>query len=250
MRDPLKVYIGYDRREHDCYEVARHSLLKRASVPVCVTPIELERNEMWGLMRRPREYKDGQMYDTRSNAPMSTEFAISRFLTPLLAQKGWALFVDSDVVFHADVAELFAIADPQYAVMCVKHQHTPVSVTKMDGQAQTIYARKNWSSVMLFNCEHPANFGLGLAMLNQRPGRDLHRFCWLFDEHIGALPAEWNWLVGEQPRPAQPKIAHYTLGGAWFQDWQGGEYDDEWKAALQAMRSDAKCASRATAQVS
>lgn len=249
MTDVLKVYIGYDSREQKCYDVAAHSLLWHASQPVCVTPIDLLRNEMWGLLRRPRKTVNGQMFDTLSDAPMSTEFAISRFLTPLLAQKGWALFVDSDVVFLDDVAKLFAFADPRYAVMCVKHGEQVGEGTKMDGQQQTTYVRKNWSSVMLFNCEHPANYGLGLAMLNQRPGRDLHRFCWLFDDYIGALPAEWNWLVGVQPKPAVPKLAHFTLGGSWFNDWKGAEHDDIWnEAAMQAVRRGASDHAGAGAQ--
>lgn len=240
MRDPLRVFLGFDSREPVAYAVARHSILSRASVPVSVTPIELERNEQWGLLRRPRETLSGQMFDTISDAPMSTEFALSRFLTPFLAQKGWALFADSDTAALADIAELFALADDRYALMCVKHQHEPVPGVKMDGQRQTAYPRKNWSSVMLFNCEHPANYGLGLTMLNQRPGRDLHRFCWLFDEHIGALPPEWNWLVGVQPKPAAPKLAHFTLGGPWFPNWRTSEHDEIWERALQAMcRSEA-----------
>lgn len=137
----------------------------------------------------------GQLYDLPSNAPCSTEFAISRFLVPILCQQGWALFVDCDVVFLGDVAELFALADPSKAVMVVKHAPLVEVGTKMDGQAQVGYTRKNWSSVMLFNCDHPANRRLSLADVNERPGRDLHALYWLHDEEIGALPAAWNWLV-------------------------------------------------------
>jgi len=168
------------------------------------------------------------MFDVISNAPMSTEFANSRFLTPLLAQHGWALFTDCDVLCLTDLMELHKVADSRYAVMCVKHKNINESGTKMDGQVQTAYARKNWSSVMLFNCDHPANRRLTLEMVNTRPGRDLHRFCWLHDEEIGELPPEWNWLVNVQEKPAYPKIAHYTLGGPWFEHWESAEYDNMW----------------------
>lgn len=207
----MKVYIGFDPREPRSYEVAERSLRRHASVPLEVIPLKAERLAECGLLRRPTDTR-GQRYDILSNAAASTEFAISRFLTPILAQTGFALFVDSDVVFLGDVAELFALADSRCAVQVVKHEYTPSESTKMDGQKQLAYARKNWSSVMLFNCDHPANKRLSLADVQERPGRDLHGFYWLGDEEIGALPAEWNWLVDVQPKPANPKIAHFTLG--------------------------------------
>lgn len=227
----LKVYIGYDSRQVAAHQVAAYTLQKHARKPVSAVSLSLERLERSGLLRRPREYLDGRMWDTLSDAPMSTEFAISRFLTPLLAQTGWALFVDSDVVFMDDVNKLLSLADPKYAVMCVKHIEGRAQSIKMDGQIQTQYARKNWSSVMLFNCEHPSNQCLTLAGINNLPGRDLHRFYWLEDSEIGALPSEWNWLVNVEEIPSNPKIAHFTLGGPWFDDWKSVTYDWLWNKA-------------------
>jgi hypothetical protein len=215
----VKVFIGYDSREPEAYAVAESSLLRHASIPASPTPLNATRLAENGLLRRPTDLR-GQRYDIPSNAPASTEFAISRFLTPFLAQSGWALFTDSDVVFMADIAELAALADPRYALMCVQHTDTHGAGRKMDNQVQTIYARKNWSSVMLFNCDHPANKRLSLI--------DVHQFYWLNDAEIGALPAEWNWLVGVQPKPAAPKIAHFTLGGPFLPGWQGAEHDEIW----------------------
>jgi hypothetical protein len=80
--------------------------------------------------------------------------------------------------------------------MVVKHDHQPTEHWKMDGQFQTRYHRKNWSSVCLFNCDHPANKALTVDLVNSAPGRDLHAFSWLADDLIGELPPEWNWLVG------------------------------------------------------
>ncbi len=221
----LRVYIGYDAREAEAYRVAEHSLMK-VSPSATVTKLDSERLAACGLLRRPTDTRGG-IYDLPSNAPASTAFHVSRFLVPHLAQTGWALFTDSDVVFLADVAELFALADPTKAVMVVKHNQGGGGI-KMDGQIQTVYARKNWSSVMLWNCEHPANRRLSLQDVNERPGRDLHRFYWLADSEIGELPAAFNWLVNVEPIPAHPKIAHFTEGGPWLPGWPGDEYDALW----------------------
>lgn len=227
---PLKVYLGFDSREQNAYQVAERTLRQHATRPVLVTPINAERLAENGLIRRPTDTR-GQRYDILSNAPASTEFAITRFATPFLAQTGWALFADCDVVFLADVAELLKLADPKYAVMCVKHDFDNLTGTKMDGQKQVGYPRKLWSSVMLFNCDHPANRRLSLVDLNERPGRYLHGFGWLHDSEIGELPHEWNWLVGLETRPENPKIAHFTLGTP---DLAGvaplDEHDIWWKA--------------------
>ncbi|MDP2141276.1 MAG: hypothetical protein Q8L20_10740 [Gammaproteobacteria bacterium] len=129
------------------------------------------------------------------------------------------------------MADLFALADPDKAVMVVKHQQPETEKTKMDGQEQTFYPRKNWSSVMLWNCDHPANHRLSLQDVNERPGRDLHRFYWLNDSEIGELPAEFNWLVNVQPKPVTPKIAHFTLGGPFTPGWKPQEHDELWLEA-------------------
>jgi hypothetical protein len=223
----MRVYIGYDPTEHEAYEIARFSLLRHASIPVDVIPLTRERLQAQGILTRPTDMRGG-IYDMHSNAPASTEFAISRFAVPLLAHSGLALFVDCDMVFCADVAELLPYAERHRAVYVVKHHHEPSTATKMGGAVQTTYSRKNWSSVMLFDCDHTANQRLNLQMLNTWPGRDLHRFGWLHDTEIGELEPGWNWLVGEQPQPEHVKIAHYTLGGPWIRGWQQQDTDELW----------------------
>lgn len=224
----MKLYIGHDDREQAAYDVAERTLGWFSDLDA--TPVMSDRLAACGLLRRPTDRR-GQLYDLPSNAPCATDFAISRFLVPMLAQTGWALFVDCDVVFMADPADLLELADPTKAVMVVKHQNGHVPGTKMDGQAQVLYPRKNWSSVMLFNCDHPANRRLSLQDVNERPGRDLHAFYWLADSELGELPPEWNWLVGVQPKPEHPKIAHFTLGGPWLSSWEGAEHDEIWLEA-------------------
>lgn len=223
----MRVFIGDDPRERAATTVAAASLMRQATMPVDVTRLQLDRLAAAGLLRRPVDARDG-MYDILSQARQSTEFAISRFLVPILALQGWALFVDADVLFLADVRELMDLADSRFAVQVVKHQHQPAGDLKMVDQPQARYPRKNWSSVVLWNCDHPANRRLTLDDVNHRPGRDLHAFYWLAESEIGTLPARWNWLVGEQAMPDNPAIAHFTNGGPWLPGWTGAEHDDLW----------------------
>ena len=203
--------MGWDKREQTAFDVARHSIISRcpqaAIMPLylaCLSP---------HILHRPIEIRGHQLWCPISNAPMSTESAISRFCVPFLQKEGWALFVDCDIICLADISELFALANPKYAVQVVKHSYHPAETTKMDNQIQTFYERKNWSSVILWNCSHPSNKKLTRKELNLWPGRDLHAFKWLSDKEIGDLPAEWNHLVDVNPTPqTQPKLLHYTLG--------------------------------------
>jgi hypothetical protein len=242
---PFTVYIGWDPREVDAYRVAEHSLRRRASAPVDVVALKLE--DLGDILSRPIErLADGRLWCPISQAPMSTEFAISRFSVPFLQREGWALYVDCDVLFQADVAELLEIADERHGVMVVKHEQTKGPSVKMDGQEQVYYERKNWSSVVLWNCSHPSHdrltgrgpAALGLDIINTWPGRDLHAFRWLTDEEIGSLPRAWNHLVGvDPPREPRPKLLHYTLGGPWFAGCERSDYADLWLAERRAMRS-------------
>lgn len=220
----MKLYIGQDKNELPALLAAEASLKQKSRIE-CEF-LDEDRLRAAGLYTRSVD-KRGQMYDFPSNAPCSTEFAISRFLTPILAQSGYALFCDCDVIFLADPLDILEYADSRKAVMVVKHNHKGSGV-KMGGIVQTAYPRKNWSSVMLFNCDHPSNRRLSLRDINERPGRDLHAFYWLDDSEIGELPPEWNWLVNIQDKPEQPKIAHFTNGGPWIKNWTPAPFDDLW----------------------
>ena len=219
----MKIFIGWDSREEDAYKVCVHTIKKHASKDVDIVP--LKRDEL---------IKQG-LYTRDEGGNVSTEFAYTRFLTPhLTGYKGWALFIDCDFLFTRDVAELFSLADPQYAVMCVQHDYTPSAAIKMDGQKQVAYPRKNWSSCVLWNCGHPANAIITPDIVNTETGAFLHRFQWLSDNLIGELPLEWNWLEGEYEKPDEiPAVIHYTNGGAWFKECQDVDYAQEWLDALQ-----------------
>jgi lipopolysaccharide biosynthesis glycosyltransferase len=222
------IYIGYDPREVEAFAVCRHSLQRYTDIPIQAICLDDVRDA--GMYWRPMSKRDGKLWDNISAAPCATEFAISRFLTPMLAREGWAVFMDCDILARTDINDLFAMADPRYAVMCVQHHHAPTHETlKMDGQLQTLYARKNWSSVMMFNCDHPSNRDLTINLINTVPGRDLHRFCWLRDDEIGDLPMSWNWLVGASDPEIAPDLVHFTSGGPWFEGYEHVPYADEWR---------------------
>ena len=221
MAEPFAVHVGWDSREDIAYQVCRHSLLRHASVPVAVLPL------------RQHDVRAAGLYARDPDPLASTEFTYTRFLVPHLADyRGWALFVDCDFLWLDDIAGLLRLADPRYALMCVQHQYEPSEAWKMDGVPQTRYPRKNWSSLVLYNCGHPANRALTPAVVNRESGAFLHRFQWLPDELIGALPERWNWLEGwsRPPETGLPGAVHYTRGGPWFAEWQDVAYGDLWRA--------------------
>lgn len=224
----MKLYIGWDSSEIPAYNALVKSL-RKYNREIQYEPMKQDRLQACGLLRRIIDNR-GQKYDMVSNAPCSTEFSASRFLVPILCQSGWAMFMDCDMLFMCDPVEIMEHADESKAVMVVKHNHHGEGL-KMGGMIQTDYPRKNWSSVILFNCDHLANRRLSLDDVNNRPGRDLHAFYWLHDSEIGELPAEWNWLVNVQPKQDNVKIAHFTEGGPWIQNWQARPYDDIWNDA-------------------
>jgi lipopolysaccharide biosynthesis glycosyltransferase len=221
-----KVYIGWDPREAEAYDLAKWSI-NQYSKNVDIKALKL--SEIKHVFNRPIEWRGNQMWCPISQAPQTTEFSTSRFAIPFLT-RGWALFVDCDIICKADLSELFALADNKYAVMVVKHKQKIRTEVKMVDQASVYYNRKNWSSVMLINCDHPANERLTVDDINAWPGRDLHAFKWLKDEEIGELPLEWNYLVdvSDPKKIEEAKILHYTLGGPWIKGWQPKESDWPW----------------------
>lgn len=231
-----QIFVGFDKRESANFAVCCTSCNTKSKNPIFTQGLVLQSLQENGLYTRPTTWKDSHhLWDDISEAPMSTEFAISRFLVPALCKyKGWALFLDCDMLWRADPSELFDSADPSKAVMCVKHNHQPSYTTKKAGQIQTVYKRKNWSSFMLFNCEHPSNEKLTVEMVNTLPGRDLHRFCWLEDDEIGELDPAWNYLVGvtELPEGKEPKVVHWTNGSPNLPGFEKVAYADEYFGVL------------------
>lgn len=229
------IYIGFDPRESTAYAVAHRTTLKHLSQPIPVHGLILADLIDRGLYTRPMERRDTPngpvLWDTLSDAPCSTEHANARFLTPHLANTGWALFMDGDVLIRSDLAQVFEGLNPIHAVYCVKHDYQPQPGVKMDGQLQTSYSRKLWSSFVIFNCDHPSNKKLTLEVINSVPGRELHRFCWLKNDEIGELPKPWNFLVGHD----DPKVAHFTLGTPDMPGYENSFLADEWRREAAAV---------------
>lgn len=228
------VFIGYDQREADAFAVAVASIKHHAKEPVDIMAVDMKVLQERGLYQRPTVSRDGKLWDVISDAPMSTAFAISRFFVPLLATEycdepwDWAVFMDCDVMLRADVGELFALADPTKALQCVHHKQEQGAAVKMDGQLQTFYARKNWSSCMILNLRNPANRALTIEKLNTWTGRALHGFNWLADEFIGPLPPEWNHLCGVDAPNPNAKLVHFTLGIPRMPGYENCEHSTEW----------------------
>ena len=217
----LRVFIGYDPRESIAFSVLSHSIQRRASEPVSITPISL--SQLNGIYKRDR------------NQLQSTDFSFSRFLTPYLSNyEGWSLFMDCDMIVLDDIKNLFSQADDRYSVMVVKHNHVPEEEVKFLGAPQSKYEKKNWSSVMLFNnakCK-----ALTPDYVNQASGLELHQFKWLTsDDDIGEIPHKWNHLVEYDPPNQHASLVHYTTGGPYFKEYYDCEYSKEWRDEFVSM---------------
>lgn len=217
----IRVFIGFDPRETVAFSVLAHSIHARASQPVSVAPLVL--SELKGILTRER------------NPLQSTDFAFSRFLTPYLCDyKGWAVFMDCDMLMLDDIANLWKLRNERFAVQVVKHNHQPREQVKFLGQKQTRYEKKNWSSVMLFN--NARCTALTPEYVNTASGLELHQFKWLGDDNlIGEIPRRWNHLVGYYEPNPDVSVAHFTLGGPYFNGYQNCEHANEWRKERDSM---------------
>ncbi len=228
MFAPLKVFVGRDSRVPGVSEVCAFSMRRRAS-----TPIEIH------YLDRP-ELTAAGLYRRAADPLASTEFTYTRFLVPHLAgRKGLALYCDNDFLWLDDVAQLLEERREGAALQCVHHDHVPVETTKMDGAVQTRYPRKNWSSLMLFDCGHPAHRRLCPDLVASAPSAFLQRMQWLEDAQLGALAPRWNWLEGSSPAPTTgtPGAVHFTRGGPWLAAWRHAAYAELWLAEQRAWRA-------------
>lgn len=230
----IVVYVGFDARESVASEVCKHSILKRTKSKTNVRFLKHRELRASGVFTRTwvTVGATGEWMDAVDGKPFSTEFSHTRFLVPhLMKYKGWALFMDSDMIFLSDIKKLFDLCNDKYAVMCVKHKHKPqLGAVKMDGREQLGYYRKNWSSFVLWNCAHPSNAGVTAERVSMMKGADLHAFKWLPDELIGELPTSYNYISGVSPHVhgATPDVIHYTEGGPWFTETPDVPYGDLW----------------------
>jgi hypothetical protein len=238
LSEPLKVFIGYDRREEEAYRVCKWSLLRHSTIPLSITALilpNLRRAGLYGRGARPGEWVDDQ-----DGRPFSTDFSFSRFLVPALTlYQGPAVFVDCDFLFTRDIAEMVQKVDRTRPVSVVQRPVKQEAGIKMDGRVQEIYPFKNWSSLIWWECSHPENSSLLPAHVTSFSGGWLHAFSWLRDpERIGALPREWNWLEGTDDWDdlLPPAGIHFTRGGPWIPGWENVRFADLWLDAAERSK--------------
>lgn len=224
----IPIYAGFDPREEAGYHVFASSVIHHASRPVSITPLHLNLFTSFYAAG----HRDG------SNA-----FIYTRFLIPFLQGfKGFAIFADgSDMIMRADVAELWALRDDDKAVQVVKHDYETKHPRKYIGTRMEArnddYPRKNWSSLMLINCGHPAWRQMTPEKIQEMAGPELHRFSWMPDDLVGELSVEWNWLSQEHGANPDAKLIHYTVGVPGFPFYAQCEMADDWaRAAINVTR--------------
>ena len=214
MNNISKIFVGHDPREQEAFDVCKYSLVVRTGAKV-----EKLSSADIPEYTRPREEKQ------------STDFTYTRFLVPyLMGFKGWALFCDCDFLFLSDPSSIMIENDSlkDYPVSVCKHpQYTPNTKIKMDGIKQHSMWRKNWASLILFNCEHPSNKILTPDYVNTAEGRSMHQLSWLDDSEIGSIPLNWN-VLDDYYLIDYPRAIHYTDGGPWFENYQNTTYSDMW----------------------
>lgn len=192
-----RIFIGSDPRQVVSLTTLVHSIAANAKEPVAITPLVLE---TLPLKRQGL-----------------TPFTWSRFLVPYLCgYKGWALFCDADQLVLGDISELFKMADQSKAVHVM--------------QEQPLF---EWASLILFNCEHPANRILTPEHIENPETKNLHKIGWLHVDQIGRLPLEWNVCVpyaypGKEP-PANAKLVHFTQGVPQWFETEDQPYANAWK---------------------
>ena len=210
---PIPIFVGYDPREAIAYHTCVNSIIRNSSQPVAIVPVALN------LFRDYSEtHTDG-----------SNHFIYTRFLVPHLMQyEGWAIFIDGDMIVRGDIAELWQLRELDKDVMVVKHDYKTCRTEKYLGAKNEDYPRKNWSSVILWNCNSHPNRKLTSEFVQKATGAELHRFSWLLDERIGELPPEWNWLPDEYGPNPDAKLLHYTLGTPCFHEFADTPQGNEW----------------------
>jgi lipopolysaccharide biosynthesis glycosyltransferase len=210
---PIPIFIGYDPREAVAFHTCVNSIIRHASRPVAIMPLALN------LFKDYNEtHTDG-----------SNQFIYSRFLVPyLMGYQDWAIFIDGDMIVRDDIVKLWDLRELSMDVMVVKHDYQTRMTEKYLGAKNENYPRKNWSSVILWNCNSFPNRRLTPEFVQKATGAQLHRFSWIDDARIGELPPEWNWLPDEYGANTDAKLLHYTLGAPCFHEFATTPQGDEW----------------------
>jgi lipopolysaccharide biosynthesis glycosyltransferase len=209
----ITIVVGFDQREAIAYHTFCQSILEKSTIPVQFVPLANN-----SLLFYNEKHSDG-----------SNKFIYSRFLTPFLCDfKGFAVYADGDMICNTDISELANLFDTSKAVQLVKHNYKTKRSIKYFGNKNQNYPRKNWSSLVVFNCQHPANRVLTPKFIQEHDGTFLHRFQWLQDDEIGELDSTWNYLAIEYKPRKDAKLIHYTLGTPCLIDFKDAEMSEIW----------------------
>ncbi len=220
MIDKIPIIVGFDQREAVAYHTFVQSVLEKSTLPVMFIPLAIKTLQGYSELHKDK----------------SNDFVYSRFLTPYLNDfKGWAIFADGDMICKSDIKKLWDLRDESKALLVVKHDYASKAQKKYLGNINENYPRKNWSSLILWNCNHPKHKILTPDFVAQQTGKFLHRFSWLEDKEIGELPISWNWLAIEYPIKNDAHLIHYTLGTPCFKDYKDSDMSSEWLSAQRRM---------------
>ena len=214
------LFIGFDQKESVAYHTFVQSIIDKSSIPLSITP--LAENNL-------------NMYD-ENHIDGTNKFTYSRFLVPfLMGFDGWAIFADGDMVCLDDIKNLLDLRDNKFALQVIKHDYKTKYKTKYFGQKNEDYPRKNWSSLILWNCSHKKNKILTPEFISDKDGSYLHRFKWLNDVEIGEIKKEWNWLAMEYPEKKDLKLIHYTLGTPCFKEFKNTSLSKDWHDSFKRL---------------
>lgn len=195
----LRIFIGYDPRQPIALQVLAHSIMRRSSVPVSITPLVLS---TLPIKRRGL-----------------TEFTYSRYMVPwLCSYVGNALFLDADMLCIDDVSQLF---------MKQQGEQTPISVVKNR-------LRFEWPSMIYFNNWHSDCKKLTPDFIDDENNKPM-TFSWATE--IGEIESAWNHCVGyDQPR-TDARLVHFTAGIPCWPETKGCEYSRQWHKEARSANS-------------
>ena len=217
MSDVIDLVVGFDQKEAVAYHTFVQSVIENASIPVRFMPLNIKSLKVYN-----ETHTDG-----------SNEFIYSRFLVPhLMNFKGWAIYVDGDMICVEDIKKLWDLRDKKYAVQVVQHDYKTKVTKKYWGNKNENYPRKNWSSVVIWNCEHEKHKILSPKFIQNQTGSFLHRFNWLNDDEIGNIDKKWNWLAMEYEEEKDINLIHYTIGTPCFKEYSNEAFSSYWNKSF------------------
>lgn len=210
----LNIFCGYDARESVGYHVFCQSVLSKSSIPVAFIPLQ----------------SNGLKQGTNS-------FTVSRFSVPyLMGYKGRAVFADAaDMIMLCDAKELQdALNNLKGAVGVVTHSYktqNPIKYIGTELESKNLdYDRKNWASLMLIDCEHPAWQKVTPEYLQSVSMLSLLQFSFMNDSDIEPIDDSFNRMVDEGKPLQNAKIVHWTAGIPGFEHYKNAVGADYWRA--------------------